>query len=556
MNHIVREAYLHIDFNGNEREASALQNELIRLCNGWLFPALDCVFDGFSPPDTVYSFDRLELDANVIRLDRLQNDLVAAVTGEIEKILHEHTRNFASARESSSSNVQHKTVSDNVEDAFLFFLETGRLPWFVALSPGATLETQLVKTWKKHPPGSGSLNRLRVILRQPAARTRLVRQFSETFLLKCLDYSDTHLHEAVQPLLSLVKNAGLPGQEIGEIMQHIWERIVFQIADGSSPELPQFMHDVWVSWPTNSSVRIELTAAIQQIRPDLPFLPEHDNLVESGGSEKHPIIEVIRQILRRSNVSDKSAKQFEHLILQALAEEAVNRTFTPLSLVQLVWQTVTDDFLRDELLPVFDTQWPGSALESDVIGRDRNPGGVSTSKSTHHPDNSISVGDGVYIENAGLVVLHPFLPQFFTALGIAQDEELLDTERALCLLHFLTTGQTTAPEYELILPKILCNVPIASPVAMNVQLTLDELDEAAALLEAVIRHWVALKNTGVDGLRGTFLMRSGKVVRQEDGDWHLTVENKAFDILMDRLPWGIGMIKLPWMERMLWVDWR
>jgi hypothetical protein len=171
-------------------------------------------------------------------------------------------------------------------------------------------------------------------------------------------------------------------------------------------------------------------------------------------------------------------------------------------------------------------------------------------------DAGIDAGEGIYIENAGLIILHPFLPQLFTALGISAATELLQPQRALCLLHFLTTGQVIAPEYELILPKILCNVPLETPVESDVELTDDERKEADALLEAVIRHWEVLRNTSGDGLRGTFLLRHGKVSLRDDGDWLLQVEAQSFDILLDRLPWGISMIKLPWMEKMLWVEWR
>jgi hypothetical protein len=67
---------------------------------------------------------------------------------------------------------------------------------------------------------------------------------------------------------------------------------------------------------------------------------------------------------------------------------------------------------------------------------------------------------------------------------------------------------------------------------------------------------VVLRNTSPDGLRGTFLIRSGKLCLRDGGDWSLQVESNSFDILLDQLPWGISMIKLPWMEKMLWVEWR
>lgn len=168
-----------------------------------------------------------------------------------------------------------------------------------------------------------------------------------------------------------------------------------------------------------------------------------------------------------------------------------------------------------------------------------------------HPD----AAEGIYIENAGIILLHPFLPRLFEALGIAEQDKLLQPERALCLLHFLATGQSVAPEYELVLPKILCDMPLPTPVDCCIELSDVEKEEATALLEAVIRHWEVLRNTSPDGLRGTFLIRSGKVSLRSDGDWLLQVETKSFDMLMDALPWGISIVKLPWMSRMLWVEW-
>jgi hypothetical protein len=154
-----------------------------------------------------------------------------------------------------------------------------------------------------------------------------------------------------------------------------------------------------------------------------------------------------------------------------------------------------------------------------------------------------------------VILLHPFLPRFFEALGIADDDQIVQPERALCLLHFLASGESVAPEPALLLPKLLCNVPVEAAVESEVDFTAGETDEAMALLQAVIGHWDALRNTTPDGLRGTFLTRPGKVSQRSDGDYLLQVESQSFDILLERLPWGIGVVRLPWMERMLWVEW-
>ena len=38
--------------------------------------------------------------------------------------------------------------------------------------------------------------------------------------------------------------------------------------------------------------------------------------------------------------------------------------------------------------------------------------------------------------------------------------------------------------------------------------------------------------------------------------WTLQVETRAVDVLLDQLPWGLSMIRTPWMHAMLNVDWR
>ncbi|MEU4156363.1 contractile injection system tape measure protein [Actinoplanes sp. NPDC026670] len=158
--------------------------------------------------------------------------------------------------------------------------------------------------------------------------------------------------------------------------------------------------------------------------------------------------------------------------------------------------------------------------------------------------------DGEYVVNAGVVVLHPFLPRFFETLGVADGDRLLQPDRALCLLHHLATGETSAPEYDLSMAKVLCEVPSDEPVTV-LELGAHDLAEADLLLRSAIGHWDVLRGTGPDGLRGTFLTRAGSL-----HDRLLRIETESFDVLLDQLPWGLSMIQLPWMSRLLLVEWR
>lgn len=279
---------------------------------------------------------------------------------------------------------------------------------------------------------------------------------------------------------------------------------------------------------------------------------------ETKSASRNDLISTVHSVLKSSAARKRLVCQFspafwEELLL-LLSPDGKNIMAEILATLSFGGSPSTNHFLWEKVFVEVVNGQPQSAklLVSEAL---RN---VSVAKPIKFASEEFSPKDaleGIYIDCAGLVLLHPFLPQFFKALGIVAEDTLLQPDRAVCLLHYLATGQVIAPEYELILPKILCNIPLEIPVESDVSLTTEEQEEATALLDATIRHWEALRNTSVDGLRGTFLVRPGKISLRDDGDWLLQVESKSYDILLDQLPWGIGMIKLAWMQQMLWVEW-
>ncbi|NQD38307.1 hypothetical protein HPT27_14865 [Permianibacter sp. IMCC34836] len=165
----------------------------------------------------------------------------------------------------------------------------------------------------------------------------------------------------------------------------------------------------------------------------------------------------------------------------------------------------------------------------------------------------------VTVAHAGLVLVHPFLPQLFLSTGIVADRKagipLPELPRAAALLHFLATGGEQLAEYELGFIKALLGLAVDAPLPVaEGLLTAADKAEAEALLQAVVQHWPALKNTSVTGLRVSFLQRHGLLRAEADG-WRVHIEREAFDVLLDFLPWGIGVIKLPWMSDAIHTAW-
>ena len=161
------------------------------------------------------------------------------------------------------------------------------------------------------------------------------------------------------------------------------------------------------------------------------------------------------------------------------------------------------------------------------------------------------------VKHAGIILLSAFLKAFFTNLQLLNDKEWKNKDaqyKAVHLLKFLSTGKQEMFEYNLTLEKIMCGLAIEEPVPIDVLLEEYETNEAIQLLESVIEHWKALKNTSVNGLRESFLKRDGILTRNENG-WLLQVERKTLDVLIDSIPWGYNTIAFSWSEDLIFVEW-
>ena len=160
-----------------------------------------------------------------------------------------------------------------------------------------------------------------------------------------------------------------------------------------------------------------------------------------------------------------------------------------------------------------------------------------------------------HINNAGLILLHPYLKDFFGHCNVLdENNQIVQNDLAVHLLHYLATKQERQFENNMVFEKVLCGVPIEEPIRRTLSLS-DELKEnAEELLQAVLDNWGALNNASPDLLRGEFLQRFGKISFKETNP-KITVERKVHDILLDKLPWNIGISRLPWLDYLLLTDW-
>ncbi len=171
-------------------------------------------------------------------------------------------------------------------------------------------------------------------------------------------------------------------------------------------------------------------------------------------------------------------------------------------------------------------------------------------------DDAIEI-EKYLVQQAGIVLLSPFYKPFFTNLKLFENGKWISKEaqiKAVHLLYFISTGLMEAPEYNLVLEKIICGLPIAFPIPTKIELIQEEIDECLALITSAIEHWEVLKATSVQGFRQTFLQREG-VLKPRESSWLLQIEYKTLDVLLEKIPWGFNTIFLPWLNKIINVEW-
>lgn len=166
-------------------------------------------------------------------------------------------------------------------------------------------------------------------------------------------------------------------------------------------------------------------------------------------------------------------------------------------------------------------------------------------------------GEQIYIHNAGLILLHPFLSTYFQKTECIVDGQFINLEkklRAPYLLQFLVTGQENQSEQNMLLNKILSGIETETALQKISALTEMEKSISEDLLKAVMNQWDKMKNSSIEGFRGSFLMRDGSLNLTDDA-WVLKIEQRGYDVLLQSLPWTLSMIKASWMDKPLLVEW-
>jgi len=569
--HIIKRQVMEIVIS-SEKNAFKLQNRISSICHGGLIPVLDRICSELSPPGQVHRIPRLTIDIGTLFpgfseerfIDRIKGALKQRLSEKISTPKHvsfsanneknrprldylhgvegvgpgmageydqrpdpfmgidrgariESDSEFFSQRlddlpgmfskekketENSEKDGARKTEARGFRGGDIelleFFIETGTVPWWVEKNDSGAAVVSLERLATSDPDALKRM--LSELALNEIGMTRLIFQFPDRLLEKVANLFHEDLKQrAIVP-------AGVVVREMREIF----------------PE--EFRLEIWRGAFLSMMARRRQMVSPGGMQEDIFFHVLKSDTISP--------IDFFQTARRRIHALEKSGHAFKSGILNAVKQSLKKIGET---------QEKTDPGRR------------GLKKGRESL-KERAQVMPEIPKTGKYPFSDI---EEIFAGNAGLVLLHEFLPGFFEKTGLMADDRFVSygaERRAVLLLQHLVDGGVEAPEQTLCLNKILCGVDLAEPVEKWYEPSKKEKMESDALLTRAMEMSPGIKEMSVDEFRSVFLQRDGSL-SVRDRTWLLRVKSEGRDILLDGLFFTARPIALPWMPDPLFVEW-
>lgn len=535
MQHIIKKQVIELVID-KRLDAFDIQHQVSDWYWNRFLSQLDNELTKLSATNEVLYIDRLEIDLGVLNITQLQETqlqkiVLPAIVQKIQESLNasQHTNSMANTR----PGVVHSFIQ------WLQYMQKGHLPWNVL---------HVTDEWRQQVLEALATDHYSVSLlhkelqNNKTVALRIAHQHTTTWLAQLIT------------ALTAENQSKLPEAIVGI------ERLLTQLRE-QQPDLTQTVVPsnkmIWqlalriVSESKQKLNTPQLAAAIIEKSITLVQLPVLEQIIQSP-TDHAPIQEAITLVKQKFfPETPASAKQSGDT--KDTTQQQSKTADKTVSVVDANTTTPGNETSTKE------TNAPQQQPEAkeQIINATAQP--VDTRPpSTDHNIKAIAAEGGLFVQHAGLILVHPFLRSMFSLCGLLAEKQFASAasqEKAIYLLHYIATGRVTAEEHELVIPKILCNYPIEEPVNTDTVLTTNELQEADDMIRAAIAQWSILKSTSPDGLRQGFLQRSGKLQTKNE-QLYIEIEKNTIDVLLDHLPWNLSLIRLPWSAQIIRVEWR
>jgi len=612
MQHIINKQVIEVSL-AKQQDAFVMQHSISSHYYSDLLPLLEKVFNQYSTEDEVLVLDNLEIKlGNIpqkdIGKDKWDDSVLSSIELKIEECLVSFLENNTAVR---------KPLLMNDCRQWMFYMQHGYLGWntlcineqwhnnvlsvlatdyagitllrnLVASQPGMAYRIALqhediflsnlasVLTTMNQQKLADAINEMVLLLRQLAELASLQLLASNT--LKKLLWqqaitiaSTTPGNLSTQKIITILLQPYVPQLSLASIQ---WQKNILQPVTAIRPILGQIFQSIASNKNDNEAFADEDMGVKNldnknEASPNRAEDAIHNKPMEATTSlrlqDDEKDSDNLRDLIIPNEAAAESNVDKKGTGDTALADAIITGTKTS-GINQIInetaWEKITGSDKNGKALPdktLTNTNEPlkdeGIKIPENLLSTDTFfIGKIINSQPT---SNDIP-NDGIFIVNAGIVLAHSFIGFLFKRLGLVEANNFKDADaqvKAIFLLHYLSTGNITAAEHELVLCKLLCAYPIYTPIpALQIFLPA-ELEEVNNMLLAMLQQWDKLQNTSIAGLRESFLQRKGKICTKGERVI-VQVEQSSIDILLDYLPWNLSIIKLPWIKEMVHVEWR
>jgi hypothetical protein len=501
--HIINKVFLEVN-TPSKSKAYYLKDNFDMFLKAELFPLLEKYFDTLDNKigSQTIQIEKLNMDfcmAQDLNFNSLKLEIINQFQKQIEKQIN---NGFPDTKNYALINNREKSIN-----AFFSFLETGTNAWW-AISKNINTENQFEEIISDTFFGSKLSNALENL----QTRNRFIKQLSDNqiyFILKKTFLLELSAKETISKNISRIKdnmNSVISKSKQGLQQRNlIWDIILCQLLKHKDTIIKDKLHSLIVSFDS-----------IKKYNQKLTFETINIQLTNKSA------LEILSNLTKEVSIIAAILEQTSEIVQKNSEENFIQ----------------SDISKTDEINPVLNKEekslFASLFLNEKIV-----------------PDNP----SNHYVNNAGLILIHPFLKHLFENCKLLnKDNTINNPEIAAHLLHYIATEQEQDYEHEMLFEKLLCNIPVNQTINRNILLSEELKNHADEMLRAVLENWQIMKNSSVALLRNEYLQRPGKIILTGDNP-KVLVERKTQDILLDKISWNLGIVKLAWKNKVIFVDW-
>lgn len=526
-----------------------IKNDIDGFLQQHIYPKIATYFDQKIPDNELWRYEKINLEIDLDSGESIK-DISAQIISKLERTFKGET---ADAPKGEIEQITPISAPQSRVNAFIEFLKTGQYPWWfepensVTITDFTSIKNKLIK------------ERIYSEINKTIAFNRLIYQFNNQFITKL--YYWHHFEDKIE---TLKEHIHIPTLLSSKHKKTFWMAMLSH----DKPQIISFFKEIILKLSakktTPTSVYYQLS---NEASESLIKLIDFCNKTLKIGVQLSSV-GTVQNTFKITLTSDyKKAISLNSKVLRNTVErKQKNKDSGPLKFIILEGKNELKNG-ENSVVNSEEKETPKTPaielLKQPEIGEEKRQKGLAENGDNEEREiiredtiEEEMVIDGTIIEKAGLVLLHPFLKHFFINMGLVSENKILPEKQDLAvhLLHFIATKNEQPSEHELVFEKYLCHIPVNQPIDRFVELTSEQKNSCNELLQAVLKHWSALRTNSIDALRSEFLLRQGKLTINDERH-RLFIQRNTQDILLDTLPWNLHLVKLPWKKQLLYVEW-